>query len=84
MRRIDDFLPTREDLASAIGLTSRNRFIDDLMPTVGVFAAGILVGAGLALLFAPRPGNEIREGIGTRFGHLRERVGDEKRGEAAA
>jgi len=39
-----------------------------------VFGAGLLVGAGLALLFAPSSGRELREEIGERAADLRDRA----------
>ena len=39
-------------------------------------AMGALVGAGLALLFAPRVGADLREGIGESFTSLRDAVAD--------
>ena len=44
---------------------------DDMMSSFGIFAAGIVLGAGLAVLFAPRPGSEIREAIGEKISNLR-------------
>jgi len=48
---------------------------------VAGFFAGAFLGAGLALLFAPLSGREVREEIGEVVGKTRERVGrivDEK------
>jgi gas vesicle protein len=39
--------------------------------------AGAFVGAGLALLFAPKAGNEIRAQIGEQYRGLAERVGEQ-------
>jgi hypothetical protein len=49
---------------------------------VGLFAAGLLAGAGLALLFAPKPGQELRHqlrrqaGLGGREEESSRRYGD--------
>jgi gas vesicle protein len=43
---------------------------------VGVFIYGALVGAGLALLFAPRAGREMREEIRTGAQRIRDRAED--------
>jgi len=59
-----DAMPTREDVLRALG----GKAADDMMSTFGIFAAGIVLGAGLAVLFAPRPGSEIREAIGEKIG----------------
>ena len=72
----------RSDLARQLGL-SRGRRWDDVLDAIGLFGAGVVVGAGLALLLAPRPGRELRERIGARVSHgLRreeERASDEAR-----
>ena len=64
-------LPSGEDIAQALGLTTRSRG-SDVFSGLGLFAAGILVGAGLALLFAPTSGDELREDLGERVSSLRE------------
>lgn len=44
--------------------------------TVIAFAVGAAVGAGLALLFAPRSGKETRELLARRAGDLRDKAVD--------
>ena len=65
-------LPSAEDVIRALGLESRKRA--DLAPSMALFGAGLLVGAGLALLFAPTSGRELREELGERAADLRERA----------
>ena len=60
-------LPSRDQLIQALG----GRATDDHMSSFGIFAAGIVLGAGLAVLFAPKPGSEIREAIGEKISNLR-------------
>ncbi len=45
-----------------------------LVPGLGAFALGVLAGAGLALLLAPRTGKETRAAIGARFARFRGRL----------
>lgn len=59
----------RDKLVRALG--GRAPSDDYMMSTFGIFAAGIVLGAGLALLFAPKPGSEIREAIGEKVSSLR-------------
>ena len=66
-------LPSTEEIIRALGLQSR-RNGHDLLPTVAVFGAVLLFGAGLALLMAPTSGRELREEIGERAAELRDRV----------
>lgn len=63
-----DAMPTREQLLSAIGAKPAD---DMMMSSFGIFAAGIVLGAGLAVLFTPRPGSEVREAIGEKISNLR-------------
>ncbi|MFN2427296.1 MAG: YtxH domain-containing protein [Candidatus Binatia bacterium] len=54
-------LPSKNDLASAVGMQRRHTMAQDVASTLGLFGTGMLVGAGLALLFAPKPGQEMRK-----------------------
>lgn len=63
-----DALPTRDQVLHALGGKPAD---DAMMSSFGIFAAGIVLGAGLAVLFAPRPGAEIREAIGEKISNLR-------------
>ena len=46
----------------------------DMVPTMAAFGIGILVGAGVALLFAPASGEDLREELSEQFGDLKSRV----------
>ncbi len=61
-------LPTREDVINAIGLASRRSAGAEMAGAMTIFGAGLLVGAGLALLFAPASGEELRRGLADRLG----------------
>lgn len=65
-------LPSAEGVIRTLGLATRKR--TDLVPSVALFGVGLLVGASLALLFAPTTGRALREGIGERAADLRERA----------
>ncbi|HYC56587.1 MAG TPA: YtxH domain-containing protein [Candidatus Binatia bacterium] len=74
---IDDLLqslPSREDLTNAISryntsnwTSSSNSSTTDLLPALGIFGTGMLLGAGLAILFAPKPGSELRRDISDKL-----------------
>lgn len=49
-----------EKALAAIGLQPRRSAADFLLPALGVFSVGVLVGAGLGLLLAPKRGRELR------------------------
>ncbi len=57
----------RDALLDYLGLETKRTTSDYLIGTVGVFGVGMLVGAGIGLLFAPKSGNELRQ-------NLRERI----------
>lgn len=69
-------LPSSDDIMKALGgqLRHHQSSTSDTFSSLALFGAGLLVGAGLALLFAPREGRHLREEIGERASHLRERV----------
>jgi hypothetical protein len=54
-----------DDLLHSIGLQTRRTTTDYLMPALGIFGVGILVGAGVGLLLAPKPGSELRHQLGS-------------------
>jgi len=69
-------LPAAEDIVRALGLQQyyRSRGNNEMVPSLALFGAGLLVGAGLALLLAPTTGRELREEITERATELRDRV----------
>lgn len=79
--KIEDILhalPSKEDIASAVGLEARSSTTGDMLTAFGIFGTGVVLGAGLALLFAPKAGQDIRHDIAEKVGeigeHLRARV----------
>jgi hypothetical protein len=53
----------KDDLLGLVGLESKHSTGAYLAGTLGTFGVGLLVGAGIALLLAPKPGSELREDI---------------------
>lgn len=56
----------RRDVLAAVGLDYRPSVFEALLPAAGLFAAGALFGSGIALLFAPKSGRELRRQIGRK------------------
>lgn len=67
-------MPATDDIIRALGLQQRRHVSSDLAPSLALFGAGLLVGAGLALLLAPTTGRELREEITDRANELRDKV----------
>lgn len=61
------------DLLRSFGYRRTNApmlFGNTIVPSFAVFGTGLLIGAGVALLFAPKTGRELRSDIGRRAGQL--------------
>jgi hypothetical protein len=52
----------RDELLKRIGLEERSA-TGDFFTGLGLFSVGVLVGAGLGLMFAPRRGEEMRQTV---------------------
>jgi hypothetical protein len=51
----------KDDLLRMVGLQTKRSVAEWMLPSIGLFALGMLVGAGVALLVAPKSGRELRE-----------------------
>lgn len=58
----------KDDLLELIGLESRRTSGDKIVTSLAIFGAGVLVGAGLGLMLAPKPGRELRSDLRQRIG----------------
>jgi hypothetical protein len=57
----------KDDVLDLIGLQSRRTAVDWILPSLGLFGAGLVVGAGLGMLLAPKSGRELREDLRLRI-----------------
>ena len=73
VKELSDSLPSIEQLLQGLH-ARRGTSGPDLLPGLALFGAGLLVGAGLALLFAPASGEETRGQIGERLNEVRDRI----------
>ena len=62
---------SKDDVLSALGLTSKPSTSERLLGALGIFGVGLLVGAGAALLLAPKSGQALRADLGERLRNLR-------------
>ena len=57
-----------------IGLERRRSTMSHMLPTLGAFGIGVAVGAGLGLIFAPKPGARLRDDISRKVNRLADDV----------
>ena len=53
----------KDDFLGILGLQTKHSFTNQLLETLGTFGIGLLVGAGVALLLAPKAGSELRHDL---------------------
>lgn len=66
----------KDDILKVFGVEERRTAMDTILPAVGVFSVGLLVGAGLGLLLAPKPGRELRNDLRHRFSQGEDSLGN--------
>ncbi len=65
---------SRDELIQQLGLDRQYAGGDLILPALGIFGAGLLVGAGLGLLLAPKSGNELRGDIRQGASQIKDRT----------
>lgn len=75
-QQLGNRLPERDELLNWIGLQQRSAN-DTAFTMIGAFALGTVVGGALALLFAPKPGHELRHDLGERLDATTQRLKDQ-------
>ena len=55
-----------------LGLESRRSALETALPVIGIFAAGVTLGALLGVMFAPKRGSELRGDIRHKLDDLKE------------
>ena len=66
----------RDDILEMIGLQRKASTGSYLAGALSTFGIGILVGAGIGLLMAPKSGRELRENLRDRFRRVPEDMSD--------
>jgi gas vesicle protein len=57
----------KDEILGLLGLETKSSTGEWLAGTLTTFGVGLLVGAGIALMLAPKPGRELREDIRDRL-----------------
>lgn len=65
----------KDDVLEALGLEERSSAWGTTLGTIGIFALGCLVGAGIGLAFAPKSGEEFRSELGDRMRRKADEMG---------
>ncbi|HSP17979.1 MAG TPA: YtxH domain-containing protein [Myxococcaceae bacterium] len=73
----------RDDLLDLVGL-QRASSNDWVAPALTALGVGLLVGAGIGLLLAPKPGAELRNDLKDRLRSAQDTLPDQLRGATAS
>lgn len=65
-----------EKTLDRLGLQKKESRAKEILPALGIFGAGIAVGATLGVLFAPKRGDELRSELARNLEDLRDRSRD--------
>lgn len=57
----------KNDFLNMLGLETRRTAADYMVPALALFGLGVVVGTGVGLLVAPRPGRELRDDLAQRL-----------------
>jgi YtxH-like protein len=75
---------SKDDVLAALGLQSRTSALSSVFGSIGLIGLGMIIGAGAALMMAPKSGRELREDLSTRLNGTTRRVADRVREELSA
>jgi hypothetical protein len=65
----------KDDVLETLGLEERSSGWGTALGTMGIFALGCLVGAGIGLAFAPKSGEDFRNELGDRMRRKADEMG---------
>jgi hypothetical protein len=70
---------SKEDVLASLGLQTRPTALGSVAGALGLLGLGLIVGAGAALMIAPRPGKQLRKELGDRLNGTARRLADSAR-----
>jgi hypothetical protein len=62
---------SKDDLLGILGLTTKPTASERMLSSLSMLGIGLLCGAGVALLLAPKSGQDLRDDLGQRLRELR-------------
>lgn len=65
-----------DDVLGLVGLARRHGGVERTLSAIGLVAVGAAVGAGVALIFAPSSGQQLRARLSERVDEAKDRVYD--------
>jgi hypothetical protein len=74
----------KNDVLGVLGLEARRSDTSRVLKTLGTFGIGLVVGAGVALLLAPKAGSELRQDLRAKFRRDGKADGDTVTGNGSA
>ena len=75
---------SKDDVLALLGLQTRSSAAGAVFGSIGLIGIGMLIGAGAALMMAPKSGRELREDLTVRLNGTTRRVADRVREELSA
>jgi YtxH-like protein len=75
---------TKDDVLAALGLQTRDSTLSSVFGSIGLIGLGMVIGAGAALMLAPKSGRELREELNARLNGTTRRVAERVREELNA
>jgi hypothetical protein len=63
-----------DDVLDLIGLQRQRSAWAYVLPAAALVCAGVLIGAGVGLLFAPAPGKTTRREAGSKMNEIKQRI----------
>jgi hypothetical protein len=67
----------KDEILSLLGLAKKPSPAAGLAAALGTFGVGLLVGAGIALILAPKPGRELRQELRDRLRRAPDEVNED-------